>query len=70
MKCPSCRTEYVCPCRECRERQPDKIPWKFEVINDLELETCPGCGLTKDSHEWAEIEWNQYKAMESQDETT
>lgn len=64
MKCPDCNNAYVCPCSACREREPDKTPWirMIDATNENTwLEKCSKCGLTKDVHEWQDIEYKQLK---------
>lgn len=66
MKCPECANEYVCPCTHCVERFPDKIPWIKTNITEITYdETCPKCGIIKDVHDWMDIEYEQYKALET-----
>ncbi len=63
MKCPQCGNEYVCPCKSCRNREPDKVPW---IVIEVELESCPQCLLTKHVDEWMDIEYEQYEKTKTE----
>ena len=63
MKCPNCNNDYQCPCVTCTKQNPDKLPWNF--VSDEE-QSCPKCGLTKNSNAWMDIEWEQMKEKEKE----
>jgi hypothetical protein len=56
MNCPECHTPYVCPCRACVARQPNKTAWILEVDDFI---TCPACGLTHSEEWWMDEEYRQ-----------
>lgn len=60
MSCPRCGTEYVCPCKHCRERESEKTPW---ISHDDDTESCPKCGLRKHVDMWLEEELKQFYAQ-------
>lgn len=63
MNCPQCNNEYQCPCPTCTKAQPNKKPWHFLECGELQM--CPECGLTKNSNEWLDIEWQQMKEKQN-----
>jgi hypothetical protein len=60
MKCPKCKTEYVCPCRSCKANG-IASSWTGRPDGDLYYEKCPGCGFEQEINDWFEESMKQYE---------
>jgi hypothetical protein len=54
MKCPSCGTDYTCPCNSCN---PDTPNTKFSFEPDGIK--CLSCGIVRDEGWWMDEEYRQ-----------
>lgn len=59
MKCPKCGGEQYCPCKNCAEKNKDKVTWIWKTGNGP-IE-CGHCGHIMDMGTWYKLEYEDFE---------
>ena len=61
MECPQCGARLKCPCKACKERNPDATGIYWVVVPYLDSEMCPECRFIAHIDWWEMRDWDIYK---------